>query len=78
MVKDPGQTAYEARPIDSGWRWRDLLPPSMEYWASIEAAVRADERERCAKACENYIGIESRPYRSYFAAAIRSLEPRGG
>lgn len=72
MTKEPGQAAYEARPIETAWLWRDLLPPSREYWAAVEAAVRADERERCAKVCESF-DSEMGSYGSYFAAAIRRL-----
>lgn len=55
-MKEPGQMAYEAwagTVLGNVFRkFSDLLPKHQKYWARVEAAVRADERERCAKMAE--------------------------
>jgi hypothetical protein len=77
MSKEPGQLAYEAFCAAYGWspRWAKDDPGCKE-WVRVEAAVRADERERCAKVCEGDFDSEMKSYGQYFAAAIRNLGDR--
>lgn len=52
MSKEPGQTAFEAACPPMSWRHADQR--TKDIWAAVEAAVRADERERCAKIAEGF------------------------
>jgi hypothetical protein len=36
------------------WAERDLLPVFERFAALVEAAARADEREACAKVCDDW------------------------
>jgi hypothetical protein len=57
--KEPGRMAYEAASIGSDpekYRmWIELHSGGKKLWARVEAAIRADERERAAKVAEAHI-----------------------
>jgi hypothetical protein len=70
--KEPGQLAADEYLLVSGSidDWTSLRQWQRSAWAAAEAAVRADERERCAKRAETFNGFATC---SAIAAAIRDL-----
>jgi hypothetical protein len=61
MAREAGLDAW----WDSGSDWRETFN---EHLKAFEALVRADEREACAKVCEQYKGYGG----NLFAPAIRN------
>jgi hypothetical protein len=70
-MKEPGQIAYEAY---RGGGWETIGPERRMLWATVEAAVRADERERLAQFVSDYdLDDPAISGRGVIAAAIRNL-----
>lgn len=91
-MKEPGQIAYEAYEDWMDRPWGIVGGEERESWqrveAAVEAAVRADERERCAKVAEGRFKDHADTLRtaraanyehagSVIAAAIRNLGESG-
>jgi hypothetical protein len=75
-MKEPGQIAYEAGlahyRISS--TWGELPRDKRAEFAAVEAAVRADERERLAQFVSDYdLDDPAISGRGVIAAAIRNL-----
>lgn len=73
-MKEPGRMLFDL--LHPGLRWGRVAAIHNRY-AAIEAAVRADERERCAKVAECLNGWGSDcgkgGHAMHIAAAIRNL-----
>ena len=52
MSKEPGQLAFEIAQSENDYglaeEWPRIRADAKAYWAMLESAIRADERERCA------------------------------
>lgn len=54
--KEPGQLAYETfNGSIPATHFADFAEVYRDAWACVEAAIRADERERCAKVADAHL-----------------------
>lgn len=76
--KEPGQTLFEkirARGVVSGM-WQHLPPGAKTVYAAAEVAenaIRADERERCAKVAERF-GSKPAPASDGYTRILQAVD----